>query len=128
METLNPSVVNRLSTGWKSGRTVANLQADTGLSRQSVLDGLVLAKIDPKDWRDRNRGLGKSLGPVSALKPKVQAICSAYKTGKSLEDLAEEIDTSRSSVRRALLQGGIELRPRGRPVKQAIEVAETAEA
>lgn len=119
METLTPAVVNRLSTGWHAGRTVANLQADTGLSRQSVLAGLDAAGVDPKDWRERNRSLGKSLGPVSALKSKVQTICQAYAAGKSLEDLSDEMHTSRSSVRRALLTGGVALRSRGRPLKQA---------
>lgn len=118
MSVLNPDIISRLTAGWNSGKTVAQLQEDTGLSRQSVLAGLTAANIDPKTWRSRNRALGKSLGPVSMLKSHTHLICEAYGAGKSLAELADAQRTSRSSIRRALLAGGVPLRSRGRPVKQ----------
>jgi hypothetical protein len=110
--------VERLADGWNAGKTVADLQADTGLSRQSVMNYLHGSGIDPRNWRERNRCVGKRLGPTSTLKSKVGPISQAYALGKTLDDLAESMRTSRSSIRRALMLGGVELRPQGRPLNK----------
>ena len=119
MNTADP-VTARVSAGWNAGDTVAELQTATGLSRQSVLKHLAAAGIDPKNWRTRNRKVGKALGPVSALSADAQSLVDAYVQKKqSLAVLASTHKTSRSSIRRALVQAGVVMRSRGRPVKPA---------
>lgn len=118
MSTQVPSEMATLvALAWKAGKTISDMQGDFGVSRQTLANGLRQEGVDPRNWRERNRAVGKPVGPTSSLKTKLEGVVAPYMTGASLASLASDFATSRSSVRRALTMFGVLLRPRGRPVK-----------
>lgn len=110
-------MATKIAQAWKDGQTISEMQVLFGVSRQTLATSLRLAGIDPRNWRERNRAIGKPVGPGSTLKSKLEGAFKLYVEGISLAVIAEKFGTSRSSVRRVLLAANVVLRKRGRPVK-----------
>lgn len=94
------TVTVSLAARRRLGVPVQQLAADTGLTEQFIRDRLRAAGTPPARWRrrgDLSMGAGDLVG--------------AYDSGVDIAVLADYADSSYGTVRRILLDAGVQLRP-----------------
>lgn len=89
-----------LARRFRRGVPVKELRLVTGIDERAIRERLRQAGVELTKWT-RREDLDAS------------ELAEQYEAGASLDDLAEQTDSSFGTVRRLLLGAGVELRPRG---------------
>ena len=101
---LDPEQVARLIADYRAGELVNDLVNAYGIHRSTVLDHL------------KRQGVRRRRSRLTI--PDIEKIVGLYASGESVETIAVELRIGATTVRRALVKAGVELRRRGRRVDQ----------
>jgi hypothetical protein len=100
---------------YEAGETCAAIAAATGLPRPTVHYRLRRAGV-------AMRRAGKRLGHRRRALP-AAAIAGRYRAGESIKSIGQSLGVPATTVRRSLIEAGVERRPPGRPRPTAADPA-----